>query len=167
MAKLCPKCGSNKVIMFDSDNDLCEKCGKWFPAIADIKCHKKCKTYGEKELRHHKDCFYYPKSFSKRFDTLEKTLKDMYFACTNKDGENPHQFEEKAIKQYKDLFPKKTSPNKDKEQPKTIAWYKAQVEELMAIKKAYFVLCETDGDDAYFPDLIEDKLKQLKKLENP
>ena len=66
--KLCPKCGSTDVIMFTADDDICQKCRAWFPAIADIECHKKCKTYGEKELRHHKDCFYYPKSFSKMHD---------------------------------------------------------------------------------------------------
>ncbi len=74
--KLCPKCGSNKVIMFDSNNDLCEKCRAWFPAISDIKCHKKCKTYGERELRHHKDCFYYPKSFSKMYDDEKEKNKN-------------------------------------------------------------------------------------------
>ena len=29
--KTCPHCGSRKVEMFDSDNDHCLKCGKWFP----------------------------------------------------------------------------------------------------------------------------------------
>ena len=33
--KTCPKCGSHKVIIFDSDNDYCEKCKRWFPAVAD------------------------------------------------------------------------------------------------------------------------------------
>ncbi len=33
--KTCPKCKSHKVIMFDSNNDLCETCNKWFPAVAD------------------------------------------------------------------------------------------------------------------------------------
>lgn len=33
-AKKYPHCGSNKIIMFDSDNDICEKCNKYFPAIS-------------------------------------------------------------------------------------------------------------------------------------
>ncbi len=74
--KLCPECGSTRVIMFDSDNDLCEKCRKWFPAVGDVPCHKGCKTYGEKELRHHKDCFYYPKSFSKMYDDEREKNKN-------------------------------------------------------------------------------------------
>ena len=28
----CPYCGSTKVIMFDADNDMCNKCGKYFPS---------------------------------------------------------------------------------------------------------------------------------------
>ena len=33
--KTCPECGSNNVIMFDSDNDYCESCKNWFP-VADV-----------------------------------------------------------------------------------------------------------------------------------
>ena len=29
--KSCPHCNSFNVIMFDSDNDICEDCGSWFP----------------------------------------------------------------------------------------------------------------------------------------
>lgn len=29
--KTCPHCGSHKVGYFDSDNDICHKCRKWFP----------------------------------------------------------------------------------------------------------------------------------------
>jgi hypothetical protein len=50
--KICPKCGSNKVIMFDADNDLCEKCQKWFPAVKDIK--PEWKTICEKCAIKHK-----------------------------------------------------------------------------------------------------------------
>lgn len=35
--KICPLCGSDKVVMFDSDNDLCQTCKKWFPAVGKIK----------------------------------------------------------------------------------------------------------------------------------
>ncbi len=31
--KVCPNCGSDKIIMFDSDNDSCQKCNSWFPAL--------------------------------------------------------------------------------------------------------------------------------------
>jgi len=34
--KTCPKCGSHKIIVFSSDNDMCTKCNKWFPAVKDI-----------------------------------------------------------------------------------------------------------------------------------
>jgi len=27
----CPKCGGTDIIMFDSDNDICEECNEWFP----------------------------------------------------------------------------------------------------------------------------------------
>jgi hypothetical protein len=40
--KTCPNCGSNEVEIFDSDNDICKDCDKWFPAVADEKeiyCH--------------------------------------------------------------------------------------------------------------------------------
>lgn len=161
--KICPYCKSRKVITFDSDNDWCERCRKYFPSVAPEKCAAGCKAYTGDEIRHHKDCIFYPESFSKRFDALEKALKDMYFAYTNKDGETPHQFEEEAIKQYKDLFPKKIKSDEE-EQPKTIEWYKAQVKELMAIRKTYYKLCEGPGGDAYFPDLVEDKLKQLEEI---
>lgn len=29
--KKCPKCGSIHVIVFDADNDICQKCRHWFP----------------------------------------------------------------------------------------------------------------------------------------
>jgi len=35
--KICPKCGSFKVIYFDSNNDMCEDCKEWFPALKNIK----------------------------------------------------------------------------------------------------------------------------------
>lgn len=35
--KTCPYCKGHKVIMFDADNDLCQYCGKWFPAVEDVK----------------------------------------------------------------------------------------------------------------------------------
>lgn len=28
--KICPECGSHKIELFDADNDICRKCGKWF-----------------------------------------------------------------------------------------------------------------------------------------
>lgn len=29
----CPHCGSTNLFMFDSDNDICGKCEKYFPAV--------------------------------------------------------------------------------------------------------------------------------------
>lgn len=29
----CPYCASTNVVYFDADNDLCRKCGRWFPAL--------------------------------------------------------------------------------------------------------------------------------------
>lgn len=28
--KTCPHCGSHKVTVFDSDNDICGNCNRWF-----------------------------------------------------------------------------------------------------------------------------------------
>jgi len=75
--KTCPHCKSHKVITFDSDNDWCERCRKWFPAVAPEKCVAGCKVYSGDEIRHHKDCIFYPESFSKRFDLLEKKHNDL------------------------------------------------------------------------------------------
>lgn len=33
--KICPECGDTDVITFDADNDKCNSCGKWFPAVED------------------------------------------------------------------------------------------------------------------------------------
>ncbi len=47
--KICPECCSNKVIVFDSDNDMCEDCGKWFPAVEEqeeVYCHECSKSGG-------------------------------------------------------------------------------------------------------------------------
>ena len=44
------------------------------------------------------------------------------------------------------------------EQPKTIEWYEAQVKELRDIRKIYLELYGDNGKDAYFPDLIKEKL---------
>ena len=50
--KICPKCGDTDVIMFDADNDKCNDCGEWFPAIADtptVYCHA-CSLVGGAEM---------------------------------------------------------------------------------------------------------------------
>jgi len=82
--KLCPECGGTRVIMFDSDNDYCEKCKTWFPAVADIKCVEGCKTYGKKETRHHRDCFFYSGSLSESSDKLITKLADDVWAVAKK-----------------------------------------------------------------------------------
>ncbi len=33
--KRCPYCKSNRVIVSDSDNDLCPKCNKYFPSVKE------------------------------------------------------------------------------------------------------------------------------------
>lgn len=38
--KICPQCKSNKVIMFNADDDYCQSCYFCFPAVADIKSPK-------------------------------------------------------------------------------------------------------------------------------
>jgi len=52
----------------------------------------------------------------------------------------------------------------EKESPKTIEWYEAQVQELMDIRKAFYRICgdTANGNDAYFPDLVEKELRKLK-----
>ncbi len=47
--KVCPECGGTKVIMFSPDDDLCQECGKWFPAVKEEKevyCHACSETGG-------------------------------------------------------------------------------------------------------------------------
>ena len=73
--KICPECGSRKVIMFTADDDLCEKCGKWFPAVGEEKCVAGCKKRANGEIRHHRNCLYYPKSLSKLLDKCQDELK--------------------------------------------------------------------------------------------
>jgi len=49
--KRCPICQGTEVIVFDADNDFCQHCKKWFPAVADIPlvyCHA-CSTAGGAE----------------------------------------------------------------------------------------------------------------------
>jgi hypothetical protein len=40
--KTCPKCGSHKIIYFDSDNDMCESCKEWFPALGENEPLENC-----------------------------------------------------------------------------------------------------------------------------
>lgn len=47
--KICPKCGSKKVIIFDADNDLCQDCGKWFPAVQEVKSPCTCSVGSSRE----------------------------------------------------------------------------------------------------------------------
>ena len=39
------------------------------------KCEAGCKIYTGGEIKHHKDCFYYPDSMSKTFDDMKAELK--------------------------------------------------------------------------------------------
>jgi len=77
--KRCPKCKDNKVIMFDSDNDWCEKCKIWFPAVAEEEdaCETGCKYFHGGEIKHHKDCFYYPESLTEMYDKLKTKDKKL------------------------------------------------------------------------------------------
>ena len=83
-----------------------------------------------------------------------------YFAYINKDTGIPHQFETEAIQQYKKLLPEE---NSETENPKTAAWYEAQVQELLDIRIAFHNICgdTANGADAYFPDLVEKELKNM------
>ena len=47
--KTCPNCGSHKVRIFDSDNDICSSCKKWFPAVKDIPTKREKKLLKELE----------------------------------------------------------------------------------------------------------------------
>lgn len=44
----------------------------------EAKCISGCKHYYGGEIRHHKDCFYYPESFSKMYDDLELQQEKSY-----------------------------------------------------------------------------------------
>ena len=56
----------------------------------------------------------------------------------------------------------------EKESPKTIEWYEAQIKELQDIRKAFYEICgdTTKGEDAYFPNLVEKEFKNAKKMQN-
>jgi hypothetical protein len=71
--KRCPHCKDNKVVIFDSDNDWCPKCERWFPAVAEEedKCEAGCKHYHGGEIKHHKDCYFYPESISEMYDEMQ------------------------------------------------------------------------------------------------
>ncbi len=73
---ICPKCGSHNVIHFDADNDLCQTCREWFPAVGYETCHEKCKKTLNKEEIHHKKCVYYKGSISEHYDKKLKKQKD-------------------------------------------------------------------------------------------
>ena len=75
--KICPICNSNKVITFDSDNDWCEHCRKYFPTVAPVKCVAGCKAFAGGEIKHHKNCYFYPESFSKMYNDLENKHNDL------------------------------------------------------------------------------------------
>lgn len=47
--KTCPHCYSTKVILFDADNDLCQDCERWFPAVEDILINYSISTKQDKE----------------------------------------------------------------------------------------------------------------------
>lgn len=46
--------------------------------LEEAKCVNGCKHYYGGEIRHHKDCFYYPESFSKMYDDLERQQERSY-----------------------------------------------------------------------------------------
>ena len=73
--KECPKCGSNYVIMFDSNNDYCQTCKEWFPAVETKKCAAGCKAYYGGEIRHDKGCFFYKDSMSEMLDNALEEIK--------------------------------------------------------------------------------------------
>ena len=41
----------------------------------ELKCVAGCKHFTGGEIKHHKDCPYYPQSFSKMYDDLEEKVK--------------------------------------------------------------------------------------------
>lgn len=54
--KICPLCGDSNVVVFDSNNDLCNGCGKWFPAVAEVEevyCHECSKGGGAERPIYH------------------------------------------------------------------------------------------------------------------
>ncbi len=83
--KICHKWGSDKVILFDSNNDYCEKCEQWFPAVAEVKCLPECQKFTGKEIKHNKDCIFYPKSMSKMYDDLKKENKTLQLEYDGQD----------------------------------------------------------------------------------
>ena len=76
--------------------------------LEEVKCIAGCKYFYGREVRHHKDCIYYPESFSKLYDDLKQqqersySEKDVLWMLLN----NPYKFE-KNIKYWFEQFKKK------------------------------------------------------------
>ena len=61
--------------MFDSNNDYCQECKKWFYAVGEEKCALGCVVLSNKEIRHSKDCIYYKNSLSEMLDNALEEIK--------------------------------------------------------------------------------------------
>ena len=70
----CKNCGEE----FPYAPVFCNDCGSPFNAMTfsfinplEKKCVAGCKSFEGGEIRHHKDCSFYPESFSKMYDDLK------------------------------------------------------------------------------------------------
>ena len=52
------------------------------------KCQAGCKLYTGGEIKHHKDCLYYPESMSKTFDDMKSELKKLRVADVSRSDYN-------------------------------------------------------------------------------
>ena len=77
--KRCPRCRDNKVVIFDSDNDICHKCSYMFPTVVEEedKCEAGCKHFHGGEIRHNKDCIFYPESRTQMYDDLKLEVEQL------------------------------------------------------------------------------------------
>ena len=99
--KTCPKCGSKRVIMFDADNDLCQNCGKWFPAVAAAykpgnrpdACE--CQDWARESIypltEHHPNCPHYNLE-KDAVEVINKLLDGIIAWASDEDGVHPECF---------------------------------------------------------------------------
>ena len=69
----------------------------------ELKCVAGCKHFTGGEIKHHKDCPYYPESFSKMYDDLEEKVKKLRLSAVSGQSELLIAFADWVFEQPKHL----------------------------------------------------------------
>lgn len=167
--KRCPKCKDNKVIMFDSDNDWCEKCQERFPAVAEEEdaCETGCRHFHGGEIRHHKDCYFYPESFSKMYDDLVEEhesfkidIKRIMIEMSSEILKNigkPNIGKEGCLRRLRQLMERDFT-----KEPKDLEFDKGLLALRKALKDMYFAYINKDGENPHYFETYA--INQYEKL---